>query len=84
MIGGAIFGFPEGLARWSLMAVELAATVAIAAASYRWVEQPFLRLKRRFQRVASGAVLDRPSSALSNDADGAVSAAPTGPVSFAG
>jgi peptidoglycan/LPS O-acetylase OafA/YrhL len=31
--------------------VALGVTVAIAAASYRWFESPFLRLKSRFQRV---------------------------------
>ena len=36
--------------------VALAATIAIAAASYRWFERPFLRLKKRFQRPPSRPV----------------------------
>ena len=35
--------------------VALALTIAIAAASYRWLESPFLRLKQRFQHVLSAA-----------------------------
>jgi len=34
-------------------AVALAITVALAAISYRWLETPFLTLKRRFSRVVS-------------------------------
>jgi peptidoglycan/LPS O-acetylase OafA/YrhL len=37
-------------------AVGLVFTVAIAAASYRWLESPFLRLKERFARVQSRPV----------------------------
>jgi peptidoglycan/LPS O-acetylase OafA/YrhL len=33
--------------------VALPVTIAIAAASYRWLESPFLRLKRRFEYVTS-------------------------------
>jgi peptidoglycan/LPS O-acetylase OafA/YrhL len=33
--------------------VALALTLALAAASYRWLERPFLRLKERFSHVAS-------------------------------
>ena len=43
---------------WQLLAtkaVALVLTVALALASYRWVESPFLRLKDRF-----AAVLSRP------------------------
>ena len=29
-------------------------TVILAAVSYRWLEQPFLRLKKRFSYKASG------------------------------
>ncbi|MGH9678146.1 MAG: acyltransferase family protein, partial [Candidatus Acidiferrum sp.] len=35
--------------------LALALTIAMAAISYRWLEQPFLRLKRRFASVPSGA-----------------------------
>ncbi|HEX7284725.1 MAG TPA: acyltransferase [Candidatus Angelobacter sp.] len=37
-------------------AVGLAFTIAIAAASYRWLESPFLRLKERFAHVKSRPV----------------------------
>jgi peptidoglycan/LPS O-acetylase OafA/YrhL len=35
------------------IAVALLATIATAAGSYRWLEEPFLRLKGRFTRVKS-------------------------------
>jgi peptidoglycan/LPS O-acetylase OafA/YrhL len=34
----------------------LAVTIALAAASYRWLETPFLRLKERFAHVQSRPV----------------------------
>ncbi len=34
-------------------AIALAATIALSAASYRWLETPFLRLKQRFTHVLS-------------------------------
>ncbi len=37
-------------------AVSIALTLGLAAASYRWLETPFLRLKRRFTRVPSRLV----------------------------
>ena len=37
-------------------AIGLALTIAIAAASYRWLESPFLRLKERFAHVQSRPV----------------------------
>jgi peptidoglycan/LPS O-acetylase OafA/YrhL len=39
---------------WSAQgALSLGVTVAVAAASYRWLETPFLRLKEKFERVRS-------------------------------
>jgi peptidoglycan/LPS O-acetylase OafA/YrhL len=45
---------PAGVVGQSL--VGLALTVALAAASYRWLESPFLRLKERFAHVQSRPV----------------------------
>src|SRR5579859_4286589 len=45
---------PPGVMGQSL--VGLALTVALAAASYRWLESPFLRLKERFAHVQSRPV----------------------------
>jgi len=45
---------PPGVVGQSL--VGLALTVALAAASYRWLESPFLRLKERFAHVQSRPV----------------------------
>jgi peptidoglycan/LPS O-acetylase OafA/YrhL len=42
-----------GLALHDLVALML--TVALAAASYRWLETPFLKLKQRFTHVLSRA-----------------------------
>jgi peptidoglycan/LPS O-acetylase OafA/YrhL len=58
MAGAALFYSPHAMARWALMITELAATIVLAAASYRWFEVPFLRLKVRFQRVTSGAITE--------------------------
>ena len=42
------------LFRYSLrVVVALAATIAMAAVSYRWLETPFLSLKQRFTHVLS-------------------------------
>ncbi len=42
------------LFRYSLrVGVALAATIAMAAISYRWLETPFLSLKQRFTHVLS-------------------------------
>lgn len=40
------------------------ATVSISAISYRWLEQPFLRLKKRFTHVASRPVEATPNQEL--------------------
>ncbi len=49
-----------GLAPWTALPVYImlafGLNVALAAASYRWLEAPFLRLKERFTRVPSRAV----------------------------
>jgi peptidoglycan/LPS O-acetylase OafA/YrhL len=37
-------------------AISLAITIALAAASYRWLETPFLRLKEKFAHVQSRPV----------------------------
>ena len=43
-----------GLIRYAIrVAVALAATIAMSAISYRWLETPFLRLKQRFTHVPS-------------------------------
>lgn len=41
-----------GLSFWPLLAVRLVLTFALAAASFAIVERPFLRIKRRFERLA--------------------------------
>lgn len=49
-----------GLPRWTAWSTYVLFTfglnVAMAAASYRWLEAPFLRLKERFARIPSRAV----------------------------
>ena len=40
---------PRG--KW--VGIALAATIAMAAVSYHWLETPFLRLKERFAHVLS-------------------------------
>ena len=46
-----IDGFPQGTV--ALMAITLAASVAVAFASYRIVEAPFLRLRRRWSTASA-------------------------------
>ena len=44
----------SSLLRYTLrVAVALAATIAMSAISYRWLETPFLGLKQRFTHVLS-------------------------------
>jgi len=45
---------PLGVVAQSI--VGLAFTVMIAAASYRWLEGPFLKLKERFSHIESRPV----------------------------
>lgn len=40
--------------------LSLALTLALAAASYRWLEQPFLKLKRQYSALHTGQVPDVP------------------------
>jgi peptidoglycan/LPS O-acetylase OafA/YrhL len=48
--------FPLGLAFVLYVLCSLSFTVIVAACSYRWLEAPFLRLKRRFTVVVSRPV----------------------------
>jgi peptidoglycan/LPS O-acetylase OafA/YrhL len=52
----AAAGLPEWAAWSAYVAFVSGLNVAMAAASYRWLEAPFLRLKGRFTRVPSRAV----------------------------
>jgi peptidoglycan/LPS O-acetylase OafA/YrhL len=51
---------PESGRSWPALSLYAIAAfglnVAFAAVSYRWLESPFLRLKKRFTRVPSGAI----------------------------
>ena len=49
-------GLPEWTAWAAYVPFTFGLNVAMAAASYRWLESPFLRLKERFARVPSRAV----------------------------
>ncbi len=49
-------GWPLWTAWPFYMGVAFGANVVLAAASYRWLEAPFLRLKRRFTAIPSRAV----------------------------
>jgi peptidoglycan/LPS O-acetylase OafA/YrhL len=48
----------HGLAHFGAITLGAAASVAIAAASYRWVELPFLRYKKRFAGISSQTEFD--------------------------
>jgi peptidoglycan/LPS O-acetylase OafA/YrhL len=43
-----------GCTLWAKFAISLPITLALAWASYRWFESPFLKLKRRFTHIRSG------------------------------
>jgi peptidoglycan/LPS O-acetylase OafA/YrhL len=47
-------GIPLGFEIRVLLSFGL--TVLLAAVSYRWLEQPFLRMKKRFSAVRTGEV----------------------------
>ncbi len=49
-------GWPEWTAWSAYVVFTFGLNVAMAAASYRWLEAPFLRLKERFSRIPSRAV----------------------------
>lgn len=50
----AVVKLPSSLPFPAVMAIQFCATVALAAASFFLLEQPFLRLKKRFQAIPSG------------------------------
>jgi peptidoglycan/LPS O-acetylase OafA/YrhL len=52
----ALAGWPEWTAWTAYVVFVFGLNVAMAAASYRWLEAPFLRLKEKFARVPSRAV----------------------------
>jgi peptidoglycan/LPS O-acetylase OafA/YrhL len=51
-------GIFHGLAHFGALTLGVAASVAIAAASYRWIELPFLRYKKRFAGISSQTEFD--------------------------
>ncbi len=40
-----------GMPRPAAVVLKVGTSVMVAAASYRWIEQPFLKLKQRFRRT---------------------------------
>jgi peptidoglycan/LPS O-acetylase OafA/YrhL len=52
----AAAGWPEWTAWSAYILFTFGLNVAMAAASYRWLEAPFLRLKERFARIPTRAV----------------------------
>lgn len=52
----AVTMWPSWIARAIYVAAAFSTTVILAAASYRWLESPFLRLKDRFTYIASRPV----------------------------
>ena len=57
LLVGSMVQHQSGMAAAALrMFAGLALTILIAAASYRWLESPFLRLKEKFSRISSRPV----------------------------
>jgi peptidoglycan/LPS O-acetylase OafA/YrhL len=52
----ALLRFTGSCTLWAKFSLTLPITVALAWASYRWFESPFLRLKRRFTHIQSGPI----------------------------
>jgi peptidoglycan/LPS O-acetylase OafA/YrhL len=50
----ALLRFTGGCPLWAKFLISLSITLALAWASYRWIESPFLTLKRRFTHIRSG------------------------------
>jgi peptidoglycan/LPS O-acetylase OafA/YrhL len=44
--------------------IALPLTIFLAAASYRWLERPFLKMKARFQKIHSGDLGENQASAI--------------------
>jgi peptidoglycan/LPS O-acetylase OafA/YrhL len=45
---------------WIIPPVALVLTILLTAASYHWVETPFLKMKARFQKIRSGSLGENP------------------------
>jgi len=52
---GALGTLPNLVNHAAVYVATLAISIALAAASYHWLETPFLTLKKRFARIQSGS-----------------------------